>query len=133
MREEVDIATHVSAEPVEAMADGIVATIVAEMPLAEDGRLVAVLAEDLRERALRTVEDVEMQVIRSTLLETKWKKSKAAGILGISRPTLDAKIEKYKLTRDSEYLRSERTKGSRFAQVNAGPRARSTRALVTGW
>ncbi|MEM7232186.1 MAG: helix-turn-helix domain-containing protein, partial [Planctomycetota bacterium] len=56
----------------------------------------------LKELVARTVEDVEMQVIRSTLLETKWKKSKAAGILGISRPTLDAKIEKYKLTRDSE-------------------------------
>jgi len=48
------------------------------------------------------VEDVERQVIRSTLIEAEWKKTRAAEMLGVSRPTLDAKIEKYGLTRDVE-------------------------------
>lgn len=56
----------------------------------------------LKEVVARTVEDVEAQVIRSTLLETNWKKSRAAEVLGISRPTLDAKIEKYNLTREAD-------------------------------
>ena len=54
----------------------------------------------LKEVVARTVEDVEMEVIRSTLLEANWKKSKAAEILKISRPTLDTKIDKYKLTKE---------------------------------
>ena len=63
-------------------------------------RGVSFEGSSLKQVVARTVEDVEMQVIRSTLLETKWKKSKAAEVLGISRPTLDAKIDKYKLTKE---------------------------------
>jgi transcriptional regulator with GAF, ATPase, and Fis domain len=63
-------------------------------------RGVPIEGSTLKEVVARTVEDVEAQVIRSTLLETNWKKSKAAEVLGISRPTLDAKIEKYKLARE---------------------------------
>ena len=54
----------------------------------------------LKEIVARTVEDVEHQVIRSTLMDSGWKKSRAAEVLGISRPTLDAKIDKYTLTRE---------------------------------
>ena len=58
--------------------------------------------KSLKDIVARTVEDVEKHVIRSTLIEAAWKKTRAADILGISRPTLDAKIEKYGLTRDVE-------------------------------
>ena len=57
--------------------------------------------KSLRDIVARTVEDVEVHVIRSTLMEAGWKKTRAAELLGISRPTLDAKIEKYKLTREN--------------------------------
>ena len=57
--------------------------------------------KSLRDIVARTVEDVELQVIRSTLIEAGWKKTRAAEVLGISRPTLDAKIEKYSLTREN--------------------------------
>lgn len=56
----------------------------------------------LREIVARTVEDVESQVIRTTLADAGWKKMRAAEALGISRPTLDAKIEKYGLFRESD-------------------------------
>lgn len=58
--------------------------------------------ESLKEIVQRAVEDVERQMIRSTLMETGWKKTRAAEMLGISRPTLDAKIEKYGLARDAQ-------------------------------
>ncbi len=64
----------------------------------------AVISGDksLKDIVARTVEDVEKHVILSTLIEADWKKTRAADILGISRPTLDSKIEKYGLTRDVE-------------------------------
>ncbi len=64
------------------------------------GRAVSVSGKSLKEIVARTVEDVELQVIRSTLIDSGWKKSRAAETLGISRPTLDAKIDKYSLTRE---------------------------------
>jgi transcriptional regulator with GAF, ATPase, and Fis domain len=54
----------------------------------------------LKDVVARTVEDVEQQVIRSTLIDTSWKKSRTAELLGISRPTLDAKIQKYKILKE---------------------------------
>jgi len=45
------------------------------------------------------IEDVEKKVILKVLEETSWKKSEAARLLGVSRPTLDAKIEAYQLER----------------------------------
>ena len=63
------------------------------------GRVVN--GKPLKDIVARTVEDVESQVIRSALLDTDWKKSKTAEMLGISRPTLDAKILKYALRRES--------------------------------
>jgi Nif-specific regulatory protein len=65
-------------------------------------RGVSYTGKSLKEVVARTVEDVEMQVIRSTLMETNWKKSKAAEVLGISRPTLDVKIDKYKIGREAD-------------------------------
>ncbi len=54
----------------------------------------------LKELVAEEVDGVESQAILQVLRRTKYKKSKAASILGISRPTLDAKIEKYALTKD---------------------------------
>ena len=54
----------------------------------------------LKDIVSKTVEDVESRVIHSALVDTNWKKSKTAEILGISRPTLDAKILKYALKRE---------------------------------
>lgn len=72
--------------------------------------------QSLKEIVQRTVEDVERQVIRSTLIEAGWKKTRAAELLGISRPTLDAKIEKYGLSRDVQDGVS-----SEFSKRAAGP------------
>ncbi len=41
--------------------------------------------------------DIEKQHIQATLDETGWNKSRAAGILGIERSTLDRKIRRYEL------------------------------------
>lgn len=64
------------------------------------GRAVSFTGKSLKDVVARTVEDVERHFIRLTLLDSGWKKSHAAEILGISRPTLDSKIEKYGLTRE---------------------------------
>ncbi len=65
-------------------------------------RAVMAGGKALKDIVARTVEDVEKHVIRSTLIEVEWKKTRAAEILGISRPTLDTKIEKYGLSRDPD-------------------------------
>ena len=44
-----------------------------------------------------SLEEVEKRHILNILRHCRWKKSKAAGVLKISRPTLDRKIEKYSL------------------------------------
>jgi DNA-binding NtrC family response regulator len=50
----------------------------------------------------REIEQVERRLIQGALEETGWKKIEAARLLGVSRPTLDAKIRKYKLEKPSE-------------------------------
>ncbi len=45
------------------------------------------------------VDKVESEVISRTLAQTGWKKSETARMLGVSRPTLDAKIAQYDLKR----------------------------------
>jgi transcriptional regulator with PAS, ATPase and Fis domain len=67
---------------------------------AADRKTPSFEGKSLREVVNRTVEDVEMQVIQSTLNSHSWKKSKVAEALGISRPTLDSKILKYGLSRE---------------------------------
>jgi transcriptional regulator with GAF, ATPase, and Fis domain len=63
-------------------------------------KLPSLEGKTLKEVVQRTTEDVEMQVIKSTLSALNWKKSKTAEVLGISRPTLDSKILKYELWRE---------------------------------
>src|SRR5205085_2527156 len=48
---------------------------------------------DLRELVQRETESIERRAIAEALRRSKWKKTEAASMLGISRPTLDAKIE----------------------------------------
>jgi DNA-binding NtrC family response regulator len=45
--------------------------------------------------SLTTLDEVEKVYIKQVLLHLKWNKIKASKILGISRPTLNAKIDKY--------------------------------------
>jgi transcriptional regulator with GAF, ATPase, and Fis domain len=53
----------------------------------------------LKDIVREAAEEVERKVIARTLEECGWKKTEAAAKLGISRPTLDAKIDQYGLTR----------------------------------
>ena len=46
-----------------------------------------------------TLADIEKRHIVSTLKSTQWNKSRAAGILGIERSTLDRKIRRYRIDR----------------------------------
>ncbi|MDA7977966.1 MAG: sigma 54-interacting transcriptional regulator [Pirellulales bacterium] len=46
--------------------------------------------------------DLEKKHIAATLIATGWNKSQAAGILGIERSTLDRKIRRYEIRRDSQ-------------------------------
>ena len=48
-----------------------------------------------------SLEDVEQRHIEATLRATKWNKSKSAGILGVERSTLDRKIKKYGIQKDT--------------------------------
>jgi len=52
---------------------------------------------NLKEIVAKKVEEVERKQILLALNEYDWNKSKTARELGISRPTLDQKIEKYRL------------------------------------
>ena len=54
----------------------------------------------LKELVADEVDALEVTAISEVLRRSGYKKSKAARVLGISRPTLDAKIEKHGLTRE---------------------------------
>jgi transcriptional regulator with GAF, ATPase, and Fis domain len=56
----------------------------------------------LKDIVREAIEDVERRMIAKTLEECSWKKTEAAARLGVSRPTLDAKIEAYGLSRGKE-------------------------------
>lgn len=47
--------------------------------------------------SLTTLDEVEKVYIKQVLMHSKWNKVEASRILGISRPTLNAKIEKYEI------------------------------------
>jgi len=49
--------------------------------------------------------DMERLHIQATLRHTEWNKSRAAGILGIERSTLDRKIRRYELTDETSRRR----------------------------
>jgi DNA-binding NtrC family response regulator len=53
----------------------------------------------LKDVVRQAVEEVESRVIRRALDECNWVKAEAARALGVSRPTLDAKIDQYGLAR----------------------------------
>jgi len=66
------------------------------------GSLPHLLPDHLAERTLKdvtreVVQSVEKQVVQEALTRTNWKKTAAARMLGISRPTLDSKIHAYSL------------------------------------
>ncbi len=46
---------------------------------------------------LTTIDEVEKVYIRQALNQLKWNKVEVSRVLGISRPTLNAKIEKYEI------------------------------------
>lgn len=56
----------------------------------------------LRELVAEATEGLERQVLAATLQENCWNKSQTARQLGVSRPTLDQKIEKYDLKKELE-------------------------------
>ena len=72
-----------------------------EIRLGSVPRLVADRLSDrsLKEITREVVHTVERQVVREVLKQTNWKKSEAARRLGVSRPTLDTKINLYGLKR----------------------------------
>jgi transcriptional regulator with GAF, ATPase, and Fis domain len=54
----------------------------------------------LREIVRQATERVEREAILQALQRSNWKKTRAAEMLGVSRPTLDAKIEAYGIRRE---------------------------------
>ena len=56
--------------------------------------------QTLKELVTKETEEIERLAIMDALQRCRYKKSKAASLLGISRPTLDAKIEKYQLSKE---------------------------------
>lgn len=52
-------------------------------------------ADVLSIETLTTLDEVEKVYIKQVLVQVKWNKVEASKVLGISRPTLNAKIEKY--------------------------------------
>ncbi|MBI3099600.1 MAG: sigma 54-interacting transcriptional regulator [Planctomycetes bacterium] len=66
-------------------------------PLAGSGR-----EGHLKDLVHLAVEQVERDVILKTLQKTGWTKTETSRLLGISRPTLDAKIEQYRLQREEK-------------------------------
>lgn len=56
----------------------------------------------LRELVSEATESLERQVISATLEQNEWNKSQTARLLGVSRPTLDQKIERYRIVRVEE-------------------------------
>ena len=60
----------------------------------------------LKDVVREAVEDVERRLIARTLEDCAWKKTEAAARLGVSRPTLDAKIEAYGLAKKTTETQS---------------------------
>ncbi|MBN1421011.1 MAG: nitrogen fixation protein NifA, partial [Planctomycetes bacterium] len=68
----------------------------------EEGKRTRVIwrGRTLREAVVRAQEHVEREIIQETLEDLGWKKTQTAKMLGISRPTLDSKIDKYGLKKE---------------------------------
>jgi two-component system response regulator AtoC len=63
------------------------------LPLRSEGALTAGLVTD----ELTSLKEMERRYIAHVLRQTRWNKSRASDILGITRPTLDKKIKDYGL------------------------------------
>ena len=50
--------------------------------------------------SLKSLKEIEKSYINHILSKTSWHKGKSATILGISRPTLDKKIEEFGIKKD---------------------------------
>ena len=70
-----------------------ITTPVDDLPITRGGRR-------LKELVAEATETVERRAIIEVMAGAEWKKARAAEILGISRPTLDSKIEKYHLAEE---------------------------------
>ena len=89
-------------ERLSALCDGVIDSHLLSPNIQANGNKsgVTLNGKPLKDIVARTGGDVESQVIHSALVDTNWKKSRTAEALGISRPTLDAKILKYALKRE---------------------------------
>jgi two-component system response regulator HydG len=74
-----------------------------QLPIWNDGNLPRESPSQLISMNLRDAERVQVQ---RALIETSWNKSKAAGLLGVTRKTLDKKIRDYSLTQGSAQEKS---------------------------
>jgi transcriptional regulator with GAF, ATPase, and Fis domain len=63
----------------------------------EPAAVVGLGEKPLKEMVREVAEDLERKVIAAALRRSNGRKSQAARVLGISRPTLDAKIDAYKI------------------------------------
>ncbi len=86
-----------------ALSDGVITVDCLKEEIRQQ-RLVAPAATPegaaLKDVVRLAVEEVERRVITKALEDAGWKKAEAARQLGVSRPTLDAKIDQYGLARD---------------------------------
>ncbi len=62
-----------------------------------EGKPVVVGKDEVFEEQPRSMDEVEKEHIEKVLKYTRWNKQQASSILGITRPTLNAKIDKYGL------------------------------------
>jgi len=62
-----------------------------------EGKPVEVGKDEVFEEQPRSMDEVEKEHIEKVLKYTRWNKQQASSILGITRPTLNAKIDKYGL------------------------------------
>jgi transcriptional regulator with GAF, ATPase, and Fis domain len=84
-----------------ALSDRVIVPYVLSRPL-QTFREEAAAVPELGQRSLKDMvkdltEELERKVIRAALEQTGGRKAQAARLLGVSRPTLDAKIETYAL------------------------------------
>ncbi|MFN0057164.1 MAG: sigma 54-interacting transcriptional regulator [Planctomycetota bacterium] len=84
-----------------ALADGVInRDLLSLSVLAGRGGSGALRAEGtLKERVTDAKEELERNLIEKSLSDSDWNKSRTARLLGVSRPTLDQKIEKYGIQR----------------------------------
>ncbi len=84
-----------------ALTDNVVVPMVLSQTVrgnAEDNASVAELGQKpLREMVREVTEDLERKVIQEALRRSRGRKAQAARLLGVSRPTLDSKIDHYGL------------------------------------